>query len=105
MKLMTKQEWFKLDKPIGEPGIAEKYKEENYWIERVLKKSGEIVWFGLGTNWTSQDGGKSWKRLATDHSVQPLEEGGCDYPKERTIWVDCEPPIYEKKYIELNQGK
>lgn len=101
MKARSKSEWFELNKPIGEPEIVPNYQEESYWIERIVNNDGEIVWFGQGTNWISKDGGKSWKYLSEDLSVEPLEKGGCTYPENRLIWRDCELPIYEKLYLEL----
>ena len=68
---------------------------------RVVKKNGELVWFGQGTNWVSKDNGETWKYLGTDYSVEPFEEGGCVYHENRSIWIDCELPIYEKLYLEL----
>ena len=102
MKARNKSEWFELSKPIGEPKLAENYSEDSYWIERVVKNNGEIVWFGQGTNWVSKDNGNTWKYLGTDYSVEPLEKGGCVYPENRNIWIDCESPIYEKLYLDLN---
>jgi len=89
-----------MDKPIGEPKIVGKYKEDAYWIERVVKDNGDIVWFGLNTNWVKEPN-KEWKYLGTDETVKPIEAGGDLYPEGRHIWIECEPPIYEKLYLEL----
>ena len=48
-EVKNKSEWFVLDSPLGEPEIN--YREEQYWIERVVKVNGDIIWFGQGTNW------------------------------------------------------
>lgn len=109
MKARSKSEWFELDKPIGEPEIAKNWTESSYWIERIVKKDGEIIWFGQGTNWISYDNGVSWKYLGTDESVQMIPETknengeweGGYYPEGRNIWIDCEEPVYEKLYKEL----
>ena len=105
----SKNEWFELDKPIGEPKKVENYREECYWIERVVKTDGEIVWFGLGTNWVSKDNSKTWKYLGTDETIQMIPETkndrgewvGGHYPEGRHIWIDCDEPIYETLYKKL----
>ena len=105
----SKSEWFELNKPIGEPKIAENYKEDSYWIERVLKDNGEIVWFGMGTNWISKDDGQTWQYLGVDETVEMIPETlnergeweGGYYPEGRSIWIDCDTPIYEKLYRKI----
>jgi len=99
----NKSEWFVLDSPLGEPDID--YIEEDYWIERVAKVNGEIVWFGQGTNWVCTPEGQ-WTVLGEDETVEPTktyynEDGtvsGHDYPEGRSIFIPCEMPIYEKLY-------
>lgn len=105
MKLVEKCEWFKLVSPIGEPDI--KYHEKEYFIERVVKTDGSIVWFGQNTNW-KKELNSGWTFLGDDENVKPKEiyyrkDGTIDgylYPEGRQIWIDCETPIYEKMYIE-----
>lgn len=109
MKAISKSEWFELDKPIGEPELVGNYNETSYCIERVVKTNGDIVWFGLSTNWVSEDGGETWKYLGTDESVEMVPETKNDrgewvggyYPEGRNIWIDCEKPIYEKFYLNI----
>ena len=109
MEARNKSEWFELDKPIGESNIVKSYREDSYWIERVVKNNGEIVWFGLSTNWVSKDNGKTWKYLGVDETVEMIPETknergewvGGYYPEGRNIWLDCELPIYERLYLEL----
>lgn len=113
-----KSEWFEMDSPLGEPDLKwekerwnEKYtaKEPNtYWIERITKRNGEIIWFGQGTNWVKKKD-SSWTYLGVDENVKPTlfikgENGMGDYaeyPEERTIWIPCEEPIYETLYKQL----
>lgn len=87
MKAVQKNEWFKLDKPIGEPKVSENYREDCYYIERFQKENGEVIWFGQGTNWLSKDHGKTWTYLSSD---------------DGEVWIECDIPIYEKLYTELN---
>lgn len=101
MKAVQKNEWFKLDKPIGEPKVAENYREDCYYIERLQKGNGEVIWFGQGTNWLSKDHGKTWCYLGTDHSVEPIDKLNGLYPEESNIWIECDTPIYEKLYLQL----
>lgn len=107
MKLKSKSEWFEFPSPIGEPEINWTYSYP-YCIERVVKEDGYIIWFGLNTNWVSKDGGKSWTYLGTDETVEMIPEfindrgqlcGGY-YPEGRSIFIPCEPPIYEIMYRE-----
>lgn len=86
MKAVSKSEWFELDKPIGEPKIAEKYREETYVIERIVREDGEVVWFGQETNWVLPSGSDKWTRLA---------DVGSEF-------IPCEEPIYETMYKKLN---
>ena len=111
-KTREKSEWFEMDSPLGEPELKwekerwnEKYtaKESNtYWIERVTKRNGEIIWFGQEVNWRKQKD-KSWEILGTDYSVLPIKDadGNEYYPEGRTIWIQCEEPIYETLYKQL----
>jgi hypothetical protein len=101
MEPKSKSEWFKLDKPYGEP--HENYRENEYWIERVVKENGDIVWFGLGTNWLKEPN-KEWTELGTDYSVEPLKPGGNVYPEGRSKFFPCEEPIYETLYRKLNKS-
>lgn len=107
MKLLSKTEWFEFPTPIGEPEIKWTYSYP-YSIERIVKEDGEIIWFGQGTNWVKKKD-SSWTYLGVDESVEPTffikgEDGMGDYaeyPEGRNIFIPCEPPIYEKLYIEL----
>lgn len=49
-----------------------------YYVSRLEKNSGEIVWFGLETNWRFFDG--QW------------------YVLKHMEWEPCEEPEYEKIY-------
>jgi len=106
MKLVSKSEWFEFDSPIGEPELN--WFEENYEIERLTKENGDVIWFGQSVNWQKLNGGK-WTVLSDDENVKPIKtyydkEGninGYHYPEGRTIWVECEPPIYEKEYLKI----
>ena len=108
MTLQKKSEWFKLEKPIGEPKVAENYIDSEYWIERIVKENGEAVWFGCETNWVRRVDGQ-WTVLGEDENVEPTEvgykpDGSIDYicyPKGRHKFIECEPPIYEQLYLEL----
>ena len=103
MKLLSKSEWFEFDSPIGEPNV--KWIDKTYEIERLTKVNGDIIWFGQGVNWVKPYG-KKWTVLSEDETVEPIEtyydengNNGYCYPEERTIWIECEPPIYEKEYL------
>jgi hypothetical protein len=105
MKLEKRSEIFKFFSPIGEPEID--YRENQYLIERLVRENGEVVWFGLNTNWVRTPEGQ-WTKLGTDETVEPLEiyydaNGDVDgylYPEERNKFFPCDPPIYEKLYQE-----
>ncbi len=106
MKLLSKSEWFEFPTPLGEPEIIWQY-DYPYTIERIVKEDGKIVWFGQGTNWVKEKN-DNWTYLGVDENIKPTifikgENGMGDYaeyPKERSIFIPCEPPIYEKLYIE-----
>ena len=107
MKLISKSEWFELPSPIGEPEIEWKYSYP-YKIERIVKTTGEIIWFGEGVNWKKEHN-KGWEVLGEDENVKPTyfikgENGMGDYaeyPEGRIIWIPCEEPIYETLYKQL----
>ena len=115
IKFLSKSEWFEFEKPLAEPEIkwAEVRSTINgeepntYEIERLVKPSGDIVWFGQRTNWVKKPN-ESWAYLGEDESVKPIEviKGMGDegdsfvYPENRNIWIPCEPPIYETLYQE-----
>lgn len=98
MKLSKKSEWFEFDSPIGEPN-RKWTTNDKYHIERVVREDGETVWFGLSINWKKSPG-EGWTVLGTNHNAKPLEKYLPDivYGADRTIWIPCEPPIYEKLY-------
>lgn len=106
MKLISKSEWFEFPSPIGEPEIKWEY-DYSYNIERVVKSNGDIIWFGKGTNWVKKKD-NNWTYLGIDENVKPTvfikgENGMGDYaeyPEGRNIFIPCEPPIYEKMYME-----
>lgn len=100
MKAVQKNEWFKLDKPIGEPNVAENYREDCYYIERLQKENGEVVWFGQGTNWVSKDQGKTWSYLSSGDGDNGTKNGGVN-GGDGEVWIECDAPIYEKLYLEL----
>lgn len=101
MRLSKKSEWFIFDKPLMEPSVLFYGKE--YHIERVVKSNGEIVWFGLNTNWVKEKG-KNWSFLTTDDNIKPDPV----YPSSRSIFKECPEPIYEtlyKKFYRLDKLK
>ncbi len=103
MKLDSKSEWFVLDEPLAEPN--EKWdSKDKYYIERVVKKDGSIVWFGCSINWKKEPNG-NWTELATNHDAKPLEKYLPEivYGEDRTYWKECDIPIYEKLYLELQK--
>ena len=81
MELIKKSEWFKFNKPIGEPDII--YYDKEYHIERLVDiDNNYTIWFGLDTNWKRDIGSEQWEFLLM----------GKFYP--------CDQPIYEKLYME-----
>lgn len=101
MKLISKEEWFELDSPIGEP--SEKWNpKDKYVIERKVRKDGAVIWFGLSVNWKKEKDG-NWSVLATNEDAKPLEKYLPEivYGEDRTYFKECEMPIYEKMYLEL----
>jgi hypothetical protein len=103
MKLTSKSEWFILDEPLAEPN-EKWYTKEVYNIERTIDKDGTIVWFGISINWRKEING-NWTELATNHDAQPLEKYLPEivYGSDRTYWKECDMPIYEKLYLELQK--
>ncbi len=109
-----KSEWFEMDSPLGEPDLKwekerwnEKYtaKEPNtYWIERTTKRNGEIIWFGCSVNWKKEKDG-NWGVLATNENAKPIEKYLPEivYGEDRTYFKECEEPIYETLYKQLNE--
>lgn len=103
MKLISKSEWFEFDRPIGEPDVKWS-PNDKYPIERLTKENGEIVWFGYRINWKKEPNGK-WTVLSTNYDAEPLEKYLPEivYGEDRIYWKECETPIYEKMYQELNK--
>lgn len=115
IKFISKSEWFEFERPLAEPNIkwnptrATINGEElnTYEIGRIVKRNGDIVWFGQGTNWVKKPN-ESWTVLGEDENVKPIETyynpdgsiSGFHYPEGRQIWIPCEPPIYETLYQE-----
>ena len=102
MKLSSKSEWFTLDSPIGEPDVKWEYSYQ-YQIERVVTSSGDIIWFGLNTNWKKEKDGY-WTVLTVNEKAKPLKKHLPDivYGEDRLYFKPCEMPIYEKMYIGLS---
>ena len=105
MKLTTKSEWYLLDSPIGEPSLSWD-KKNKYNIERVVQENGDIIWFGLNVNWKKIKGG-NWTVLTDNPDAKPLQKYLPEiiYGGDKTYFKECEMPIYEKMYIELNKKK
>lgn len=109
MKFNSSSEWFELDSPIGEPEIKWTYSYP-YLIERIVKITGEIIWFGQRVNWKKEKDG-IWTVLGEDENVKPTEVyynldgsySGASYPEGRIIWIPCEEPIYETLYKQVKQ--
>ena len=103
MKLYSKSEWFILDKQIAEPNQKWNSKGK-YHIERVVNKDGSIIWFGCSINWKKEPNG-TWTELTTNHNAKPLDKylPNIVYGEDRTYWRECEIPIYEKLYLELEK--
>ena len=99
MKFISKTEYFKFDKPIGEPDV--KFYENEYLIQRK-EDDKVIIWFGLETNWKYLKSEKVWKKLTTDNNIEPLDIYFPDviYPENKTYYKECKEPIYETKYKE-----
>jgi hypothetical protein len=110
MRLATSSQWFELERPLAEPEIKWDY-PHSYWIERIINKEGDIVWFGQGVNWVKKPN-QGWTVLGDDENVKPYETyynddgtvSGHAYPEGRTIWIPCEEPIYETLYKEMING-
>jgi len=105
MKFSSSSEWFELESPIGEPDIKWNYPYP-YFIERVVKPTGEIVWFGQAVNWKKEPN-SNWGVLTVNENAKPLEKYLPEivYGEDRMYFKECEEPIYEKLYKELNNGK
>lgn len=103
MERLRKSEWFRLDRPIGEPDV--KFYGDSYDIERFVDKDGTVIWFGLETNWKKVKGGK-WTKLTTNEDAEPLEKYLPDivYGSDRSIFVECDEPIYETLYSALSKN-
>ena len=102
MERSTKIETFILDRPLAEPNVKWTDEDGEYHIERHESYKGEIVWFGLDTNWKKEADG-NWTVLATNPDAKPLEKylPQIVYGNDRTYWKECEMPVYEKLYLEL----
>jgi hypothetical protein len=87
MKLIKKSEWFQLDTPLGEPNEKQESKLK-YEIERVSLENDTIIWFGIKHNWAKEN--NKWIEYSLNDFVNP--------------WKECEIPIYEKMYNELNRS-
>jgi hypothetical protein len=102
MKTVSKSEWFVLDSPIGEPNVKWNPNDE-YNIERVVKRDGSVVWFGLAVNWKKDEDG-NWGVLTTNENAKPLEKYLPEIvysEDDRYYFKKCEMPIYEKLYLEM----
>lgn len=80
IKILQKSEIIKFDSPLAEPELN--WSEPDYTIERKVTTNNEIVWYGINTNWIFEN--NKWFKLI-----------GSDF-------VECEEPIYETLYKELN---
>ncbi len=103
IKLESKSEWFILDKPFAEPN--ERWNDEDkYHIERLVRRDGATVWYGLSTNWKKELNGE-WKELSTNYDAKPLEKWLPDtiYGEDRQYWKECGIPMYEQMYLSLNK--
>ena len=99
MKQTRKSEWFRLEKPIGEPDIE--WNNEFYDIERVENEDGTVVWYGQATNWKRVKENE-WTVLTTNLNAKPLVKYLPEivYGEDRSYFAPCETPIYEKLYWE-----
>ena len=99
IKLNKKEEVFKFEYSIEQPSI------KPYSTNRVEYEDGEVVWFGISTNWKRNN--NIWYKLSTNHNAKPLEKYLPDiiYGSDRTIWEECVMPIYEELYIEYYKPK
>lgn len=78
MIVSKKSEWIIFSKPFGE-NID--WQEPEYHIQRSVDSKGNIIWYGINTNWVKEYG-KNWTKL------------------KKSEFVECDIPIYEQKYIE-----
>jgi hypothetical protein len=101
IKLHKKSEWFAFNKPLAEPN--ERWSDsEPYFIERLVDSDGSIVWFGCSINWKKEPG-ENWKVYTINEDSRPLEKYLPEIVysgEDRMMWVECDPPIYEKLYLE-----
>ena len=99
MERRVKSEWFRFDRPIGEPDV--KWYHESYDIERVVNSEGTTIWFGCETNWKKEKDDE-WTKLTTNENAKPIEKYLPEivYGEDRNIFVKCDIPIYEKLYLE-----
>lgn len=94
MKLVKKEEVFEFEYSIEDPTISP------YVTNRIVKSDGIVVWFGIDVNWKKENG--IWYVLTTNQNAKPLKKYLPEivYGSDRTIWVECEEPYYEKLYNE-----
>ena len=94
MKLIKKEEIFEFDQSVENPNI------KHYQTSRIEYESGEAVWFGNSVNWKRIN--NVWHILSTNYNAKPLKKYLPEivYGEDRTIWVECEMPTYEKYYQE-----
>jgi hypothetical protein len=101
IKLYKKSEWFEFDSPLGEPN-EDWTNQGKYLCERIVNKDGITIWFGININWKKEPD-YGWEVLTENPDAKPLEKYLPEivYGEDRTYWKDCEMPIYEKLYLEL----
>ena len=99
MTLLSKNEWFRLESPIGEPDAV--WHDTAYCIERSIKSDGSIIWFGINTNWVKKSD-QGWQHFVNNPTiVMPGPDGKFLPHNDKKIWVDCDEPIYETLYKQL----
>lgn len=102
MKFFSSSEWFELERPLAEPEVDWKYSYP-YMLERVVKQTGEIIWFGCAVNFKKEKDGK-WGVLTTNYDAKPLEKYLPEivYGEDRNYFKECEEPVYETLYKQLH---
>lgn len=97
INLVNKKESFEFEYSIEDTSIRP------YNTYRIEYKDGEVIWFGLSVNWKRID--NKWHVLGTNHNAKPLEKYLPDivYGSDRTIWIECDIPEYEKLYLYYNR--